>query len=261
MHFTLKAFAARAVRRTSTALALACLAVITALTAETALTDPQTVAARTEVRRFASELLSEERELFVRLPPSYADGAASYPVVYVLDGEWNFDLVASYLDYFADNRLFPEMIVAGIRNVNRNRDYVPRPDPNFPYTGGGEAFYAFLDREWIPYMQAHYRTSGERVLVGHSFGGVATLPAFFAGRTIQERKYLINAAIPSTSKATISSQTMSPPPIIQPLLPSMWSIMVSPPSFRSRQSQMPTTLCVSTADKRPAGREGPAPMR
>ncbi len=135
-------------------------------------------AERTAFYEIASKALSENREIIVRIPPNY-DPAVKYPVVYVTDAERNFELVASYLDYMGDNDVFPRLIVTGVVNVNRNRDYVPRHDTVFDDTGDAGRFLAFVRDEWVPFITSRYPASADRVLLGHSFGGVFTLHTFF----------------------------------------------------------------------------------
>lgn len=135
-------------------------------------------ATRTHSHELESAALGETRTVLVRTPPSYHEGQR-HPVVYVPDAEWNFELVASYLDYMADNDLFPDMIVTGVINVNRNRDFLPRPDPHFRDSGQAGRFLAFVRDEWVPFIGQNYRAGPQRVLIGHSFGGVITLHALF----------------------------------------------------------------------------------
>jgi len=144
-----------------------------------AVADTYNSADRTSEYTIRSESLGEDRKILVRTPLNYAQGERNYPVVYLLDGEWNFELVASYLDYMYDNEVYPEMIVTGIQNVNRNRDYVPRDDASFPDTGEAGVFREFVREDWIEYLDDHYSTNDTRVLVGHSFGGVFTLHMLF----------------------------------------------------------------------------------
>lgn len=143
-----------------------------------AFADTYDSAERTQEFEIESEVLGETREVIVRTPPLYKEGA-EYPVVYVLDGEWSFELVGSYLDYMAAKKVFPQMIVTGVKNVNRNRDYVPRVDQYFADTGEADAFLGFVKKEWIEAIERDYPASGERIIVGHSFGGVFVLHAFF----------------------------------------------------------------------------------
>ena len=94
-------------------------------------------AKRSATHTIMSRQLGEPRTLLVRTPPGYR-GDRKLPTVFVLDGEWNFDLVASYLDYLADNGVYPRLLVTGVTNVNRNRDFIPRPDKYFSDTGEAE---------------------------------------------------------------------------------------------------------------------------
>ena len=140
-------------------------------------------AARTDRFTVTSKALAETREILVRRPPGF-DPDQRYPVVYTTDGEWNFELVAAYLDYLADNSVYPPVIVSGVVNVNRNRDYVPRPDKYFEDTGRADAFLDFVERDWMPAIAGYYPVAEQSVLVGHSFGGVFVLHSLFSGRDL-----------------------------------------------------------------------------
>ena len=152
----------------------------TFLSLDTAIAGTYGSAERTKVILLKSEALDETREIFIRTPPNYDPENRTYPVVYVLDGESNFELVASYLDYMFNYDIYPEMIVTGVRNVNRNRDYVPRPDDNFEDSGKADMFLEFVKDNWIDTVEKSYSSSGERILIGHSFGGVFTLHTLFS---------------------------------------------------------------------------------
>lgn len=150
-------------------------------------------AARTTTHIIESKVLGERRVIDVRLPSGYAAGA-SYPVVYVLDGEWAFDLVASYVDYHVREGLFPPVIVTAVRNVNRNRDYVAEPDRHFPYTGGAAAFVDFVAEEWRGLIADRYGSDGPNVLLGHSFGGTFTLYALFTRAALFDAYIALSAS-------------------------------------------------------------------
>ena len=131
--------------------------------------------ARVQTVDFDSETLDERRRLRVQLPESYAMGERSYPLLFVTDADWNFGLVASYIEFMGDR--FPDLIVAGIENTDRNRDYVGAADPEHPGTGGADRFLDALAGEILPLLEDRYRLSGDRVYFGHSFGGVLGLHA------------------------------------------------------------------------------------
>lgn len=138
----------------------------------------------------ASAILGEERELFVHLPRGYEAGTARYPVLYLLDGGGHFLHATGVMDFLANNGRMPEMIVVGIGNTDRMRDFSPPtraeslvPTPRgpmpvskvFPTAGGADRFLRFLSEELAPHIEATYRTQPYRVLVGHSLGGLFAL--------------------------------------------------------------------------------------
>ena len=146
--------------------------------------------------RFHSTVLDQERTLFVHLPEGYADSTRTYPVHYVLDGEFLFRLVAANVEFLAEDRivdmLMPETIVVGIANGVRDTDYTPTKGTDsehktFPHGGGGEEFLRFLADELIPLVDANFRTNGYRLLTGWSFSGLFTVYA------LAERPELFNA--------------------------------------------------------------------
>lgn len=146
-----------------------------------------------EKHKIASKILNEDREVWIHLPKSYNDSAitpATYPVIYLLDAEINFEYVAPTVDYlsrspFAD---MPECIVVGIKNTDRTRDFTPtrssKKDPNnaaktlFSNSGGSAVFLRFINEELKPYINENYRAAGYNILVGHSFGGLFAAYAF-----------------------------------------------------------------------------------
>lgn len=136
-----------------------------------------------ETLTILSEILGEERRVYVQLPEGYSNSRAHYPVVLVLDGEWLFELVRAQVrfssEYEVMDATIPRMIVVGIENVDRDRDYVPTEDPtdppSFDTAGEADAFLGFLHRELFPLLDREFRTSPGRTVVGWSFGGLAAM--------------------------------------------------------------------------------------
>lgn len=131
---------------------------------------------------FTSEILGEERELWIYLPASYSRNPGSYPVLYLLDGSYHFRHVTASVDFLADRALAPEMIVVGIVSDDRNRtlDYTPSTIEQIEGSGGADAFLRFLRDELIPYIETEYRAASMRILAGHSYGGLLTTYALVA---------------------------------------------------------------------------------
>ncbi len=134
---------------------------------------------------FHSKLLGETRRVYVQLPHDYGRSNQRYPVLVVLDGEWLFELARAHARYYADYEAaqptIPPMIVVGLENVHRDRDYTPTPDSGKEYVfdgaGGAGRFLDFLETELLPLLDARYRTASSRTLVGWSFGGLFTIHA------------------------------------------------------------------------------------
>lgn len=75
-----------------------------------------------------SKNLKQSRLLTISKPEGYEDGTDTYPVLYLLDGESNFEYTAPIVHYLADNERIPEMIVVGIHSgdaARRTRDLTP----------------------------------------------------------------------------------------------------------------------------------------
>ncbi|PHR88863.1 MAG: hypothetical protein COA80_17660 [Leeuwenhoekiella sp.] len=134
-----------------------------------------------------SEALNEDRIYSVSLPESYYEDKAvnkTYPLLIVLDGNTHFRPLSGMVQYLSSastrNLRIPELIVVGIENVNRRRDFTPdkvittRPND----TGGGAAFLSFLENELIPELDQKFRTNANRILFGHSLGGLLAAHAY-----------------------------------------------------------------------------------
>ena len=130
-----------------------------------------------------SKILNEDRDYWVYLPPSEPKANRShqkYPVLYVLDADWNFQWASEVVQFMSDSLLIPEFIVVGIPNKDRDRDLSPTHtrDPDYPSSGGGPSFERFLNEELAPTINAKFRTVPGRILVGHSLGGALTADFF-----------------------------------------------------------------------------------
>ena len=136
-------------------------------------------------RSFYSEYTGDSVSCQIQLPESYTRfEEQTYPVLYLLDGNLNFDLATSEVKILSRGiqPFIPEMIVVGITSSNRLRDFTPTqskyhnngiPTPP-PYRVSGQAnlFTEFLGKELKPYLDQTYRTNGCNILFGHSLGGI-----------------------------------------------------------------------------------------
>ena len=144
----------------------------------------------TEVRSFKSTVTGREYDLYIRFPSSYEQYTEQrYPVLYSLDGQWDFKMLDSIYGGLNYDQFVPEMIIVGITysgedadyGALRAMDYTPVQDQTIGGSGGARRFQRCLKEEIIPLIERDYRADPEqRVLMGHSFGGTFTLYSLFS---------------------------------------------------------------------------------
>lgn len=133
--------------------------------------------------------------IYVRLPFDYeADPLRRYPVIYLLDGDALFPVIAPTHLYMTiddkyltiDDKL-PEAIIVGIsygsfsKPTNRRHiDFRP-PGKNVPANESGTAeFQKFLEAELIPAVEQRYRADpSRRILFGQTRAGAMVLYSAF----------------------------------------------------------------------------------
>lgn len=134
-----------------------------------------------------SDVLGEDRPYLVYVPPHDPKTNKKFPVLYLLDGDAHFHSVTGVIHHQAQAGTLPEMIVVGIPNTDRTRDLTPSHSMliegetrDFLKTSGGnDKFWEFVTTELIPKVESTYPTHPYRVLVGHSFGGIAAINALY----------------------------------------------------------------------------------
>ena len=127
-----------------------------------------------------SNLLNEDRIVWVRTPRDYDKGKDPLPVLYLTDGPDHINLIGAEIDFLARQDRMPPLIVVGIANTDRTRDLTPshsdakNPDGKVanPTSGGGDRFVDFIQNELMPEIEKRYRTAPYRIFAGHSFGGL-----------------------------------------------------------------------------------------
>jgi predicted alpha/beta superfamily hydrolase len=150
-----------------------------------------------------SSVLGEKRRVYVQLPEGYERSRTRYPVLVVLDGEWLFELARSHVRFASEYEVMdvtiPKMIVVGIENIDRDRDYVPTEDrkdpPDFDTAGQADDFLRFLDEELFPMLDRQYRTAPSRIVVGWSFGGLSAMYSAIAMPDLFDAYLCIGPAI------------------------------------------------------------------
>jgi enterochelin esterase-like enzyme len=135
------------------------------------------------VETLASAKVGEPREFWVSLPDRYNDSAERYPVLYMMDGDFNFNSgVIGGVRQAAWLGEIPEFIIVGIRNTNRSKDIFPEEVtyPDGSKDGGrADQYLDFVRDELIPRVARAYRTTDYRILYGTSNTGFTAVHALF----------------------------------------------------------------------------------
>jgi tetratricopeptide (TPR) repeat protein len=129
-------------------------------------------------RNLYSQILNENRTLLINLPRGYNETNISYPVLYILYGgqvEGYFAEAVHIVDRLSVGSKIPEMIIIGVKNVDRYRDNLPINRNGEPE--GAENFLKFFKKELIPFIDQSYRTKDFRILLGPQAGATFSVYA------------------------------------------------------------------------------------
>ncbi len=133
-----------------------------------------------------SKVLNEDRQLLISLPANYDRNIHDYPVIYVMDAEFLFDLTQSIVKIRAERNYMPRSIIVGITNNTGKRNDMALILKNKMgreffggYGGKSKEHVTFLKDEVIPFIEKKYRANSHRTIIGMSptFGPV--LEAFW----------------------------------------------------------------------------------
>jgi len=176
--------------RTAGASALATYALLVGALSGCGQSPPPTTGRIEDLGVVASARVGADFLISVRVPPGYDEMPTTrYPVVYQLDARFlgEFELTTGHASQLEAEGRIPRVIVVGVsRAVGegdpgvREADFSPPPlDPGSSSRGRADLFFAFLTEELGPRIDAAYRTDpSQRVLIGHSLGGLFALYAF-----------------------------------------------------------------------------------
>jgi predicted alpha/beta superfamily hydrolase len=133
-----------------------------------------------------SRALGEPRPINVHLPSGYAASpAARFPVLYMPDGgmDEDFPHIVHTVDSLAALGAIRPVIIVGIPNTQRRRDLtgptrIHSDSAIAPRVGGSADFRRFIRDELFPAIDARYRTTRERAIVGESLAGLFIVETF-----------------------------------------------------------------------------------
>ena len=156
-----------------------------------------------ESLRLASQVLAETRRINVYLPAGYAEAPNDrWPVLYMPDGGLAEDFlhVAGLLQVSAGNLTMRPFILVGIENTERRRDLTGPTEQAgdrkiAPRVGGSAAFRQFLREELMPAVQARYRTTRERAVIGESLAGLFVVETWVLEPTLFDSYIAIDPSL------------------------------------------------------------------
>ncbi len=127
-----------------------------------------------------SEILGEQRKVWIHIPNVNGGndntGKGRYPVIYLLDGDANFNNIVSITEFMSNAGFCPPMIVVGILHPDRMTDLTFGTDKETPgIVGNGEKFMLYVEKELMPYIESNYPTAPYKIFIGHSVGGLAVV--------------------------------------------------------------------------------------
>src|SRR5215471_438505 len=134
---------------------------------------------RTQLQKLRSSIDSQQYLFYIYTPPGYSDTSKTFPVLYLLDAQWDFPLVVGLFEAQWEDGFVPPLIIVGITWGGQNPDYgylrfkdlTPTNNPRWPQSGNGPNFLSFMKKELIPFIDANYRTvKNDRILMGNSLG-------------------------------------------------------------------------------------------
>jgi len=118
---------------------------------------------------FTSQILKNERNIQVYLPPGYENSTEEYPVMYVHDGSEYLELanMRNILDYCIDQKICQPMVVVFVDYVDRMSEYWLNSE-----------FKMMFVQEIIPLFEKEFKIKNEaefRGVMGTSLGGVTSI--------------------------------------------------------------------------------------
>jgi len=161
-------------------------------------------------KNFHSQILNNDRDVLVYLPPGYvADKRKRYPVLYLNDGQNLFDGATAFIpgqewrvDETAQSlilaRKIEPLIIVGINNLGSDRinEYTPVADEK--YKGGKADLYGrMLVEELKPFVDATYRTRKDAKHTGLGGSSLGALVSLYLGLKYNEVFGMVAVISPS----------------------------------------------------------------
>lgn len=118
-----------------------------------------------------SKYLNEKKEITVILPRAYtATKPTKFPVIVVFDqqNKAEFREIFESINYMVSLDGMPECVIIGVRSDNGNARYLETSFQSTTKKARGEQMLKFVYDELLPWSEANFNTSQNRIFIGHS---------------------------------------------------------------------------------------------
>jgi len=154
------------------------------------------------IQAINSEAFSSERIFYVHLPKNYeTDSNKTYPVIYVLHGQWDLISTVAVVDAIANS--IPEIIIIGIES--RGPELKPAVNSDGSVNPQGRNFRTFLVNELLPHTRQNYRIADFSILSGHSNSGRFVLNSLLDDHSLFDAYFAFS---PSLDDEVINQRVM-----------------------------------------------------
>jgi predicted alpha/beta superfamily hydrolase len=137
-----------------------------------------------------SKILGRDYQLYISFPKNYSTKeTVSYPILYVLDGEWVFPIIRGTRAILDLEKELEDLIIVSISDADftfRYQDYTTSLSTSTDekvnkrsdvpkgglISGGADKFLTSMKTEIVPFVDKNYKTNSDRGIFGHSFGGL-----------------------------------------------------------------------------------------
>ena len=161
--------------------------------------------------------------IFIKLPKSYrANTKASYPVIYLLDGSYAFQVVSGATRFPMNSGVMEQAIIVAISYSkgskgasSRVRDYTPYLAEDWKLETGKAGQHAdFINDTVFTYIENNYRVKGmPRTLVGNSLGGL------FSAYVLFTRPNMFSSYIIGSPSVWFRDHAVLSEPVVKPKTP------------------------------------------